>query len=117
LTDHGIELLDVYMGPEGVLTGSSRVSLEARERAAALTLRQEAERKERERQRKREALEAKIVAMRKDFEVEDAENALVATQELARKQKADEDRRDMAASRQADEDNGFAPPRKRRNSR
>jgi circadian clock protein KaiC len=117
LTDHGIDLLDVYMGPEGVLTGSSRVSLEARERAAALTLRQEAERKERERQRKREALEAKIVAMRKDFEVEDAENALVATQELARKQRADEDRRDMAASRQADEDNGFAPPRKRRNSR
>ena len=55
--------------------------------------------------------------MRKDFEVEDAENALVATQELARKQKMDEDRRDMAASRQADEDNGFAPPRKRRNSR
>jgi len=105
------------MGPEGVLTGSSRVSLEARERAAALTLRQEAERKERERQRKREALEARIVALRKDFEVEDAESDLIATQELARKQKVDQDRRDMAVSRQADEDNGFAPPRRKRNSR
>jgi circadian clock protein KaiC len=117
LTDHGIDLLDVYVGPEGVLTGSSRVSLEARERAAALSLQQEAERKERERQRKREALEARIVAMRKDFEVEDAESALIATQDLARKQKVDEDRRDMAVSRQADEDNGFAPPRRRQNSR
>ena len=117
LTDHGIDLLDVYVGPEGVLTGSSRVSLEARERSAALALQQEAERKECERQRKREALEAKIVAMRKDFEVEDAESALIATQELAHKQKVDEDRRQMAVSRQADEDNGFAPPRRKRNSR
>jgi circadian clock protein KaiC len=117
LTDHGIDLLDVYVGPEGVLTGSSRVSLEARERSAALALQQEAERRERERQRKREALEAKIIAMRKDFEVEDAESALIATQELARKQKVDEDRQDMAASRKADEDNGFAPPRRRQNSR
>jgi circadian clock protein KaiC len=114
LTDRGVDLLDTYMGPEGALTGSSRVSLEARERATALALRQEAERKERERQRKREALEAKILAMRKDFEVEDAESALFATQELARKQKVDEDRRDMAVSRQADEDNGFAPPRRKR---
>jgi len=117
LTDRGIDLLDVYVGPEGVLTGSSRVSLEARERSAALASQQEAERKERERQRKREALEAKIVAMRKDFEVEDAESALIATQELARKQKVDADRRDMAISRQADEDNGFARPRRRQNSR
>ena len=116
LTDHGIELLDVYVGPEGVLTGSSRVSPEARERAAALTLRQEAERKERKRQGKREALEAKIVAMRKDFEAEDAESALTATQELARQQKLDKNRRDIAVSRQADADNGFAR-RRRQHSR
>jgi circadian clock protein KaiC len=117
LTDHGVDLLDTYVGPEGVLTGSSRVSLEAREKAAALVLKQEAERKERERQRKREALEAKIVAMRKDFEAEDAESALTATQESTRQQKVDEDRRDMAVSRQADDDNGFARPRSRQNSR
>jgi circadian clock protein KaiC len=117
LTDHGIDLLDVYVGPEGVLTGSSRVSLEVREKSAALALRQEVERKERERQRKREALEAKIVAMRKDFEVEDAESALIATQELARQQRVDQNRRDMAVSRQADDDNGFAPPRRKRSSR
>jgi circadian clock protein KaiC len=117
LTDHGMDLLDTYVGPEGVLTGSSRVSLEAREKAAALILKQEAERKERERQRKREALEAKIVAMRKDFEAEDAESALTATQESTRQQKVDEDRRDMAVSRKADEDNGFARPRSRQNSR
>src|SRR5205085_11695496 len=36
LTGRGIELLDVYAGPEGVLTGSARLSQEERERSAAL---------------------------------------------------------------------------------
>ena len=33
LTDHGVELVDVYLGAEGILTGSARLSQEARERA------------------------------------------------------------------------------------
>src|SRR5256885_13810972 len=36
LTPNGIRLVDVYLGPEGVLTGSSRQAQEAREAAAAL---------------------------------------------------------------------------------
>ena len=36
LTDHGIELADVYEGPEGVLTGSARLSQESGERDARL---------------------------------------------------------------------------------
>jgi len=117
LTDHGVDLLNAYVGPEGVLTGSSRVSLEARERSAAIALQQEVTRKERERQRKRELLEARIAAMRKEFEVEDAESELIASQEFARKQKINEDRRMMAVSRQADEGNGSARPRRRQGSR
>ena len=31
LTPRGIDLLDVYVGPEGVLTGSMRLAQEARE--------------------------------------------------------------------------------------
>lgn len=33
LTDHGIDLIDAYLGPEGVLTGSMRLAQEARESA------------------------------------------------------------------------------------
>ena len=33
LSDNGIELLDVYVGPEGVLTGSARLSQEAKDEA------------------------------------------------------------------------------------
>ena len=47
-----MELLDVYLGPEGVLTGSARLSQEAREQAAAVTGQQEIERRQRELDRK-----------------------------------------------------------------
>ena len=117
LTDDSVELLDVYVGPEGVLTGSSRRSLEARERASALSSRQESERKQRERQRKREALEAKIMALRKEFEIEDTETALLATEERARREKLEDDRQAMAASRGADKDDGKARSRRKLNSK
>jgi circadian clock protein KaiC len=118
LTDHGVELLDVYVGPEGVLTGSSRVSLEARERASVLASQQEVERKQRERQRKRDALEAKIVALRKEFEIEDSENSLLASEELARREQIiEDDRQVMATSRGADKGNGNARSRRKLNSK
>jgi circadian clock protein KaiC len=57
ITPQGIELLDVYVGPEGVLTGSMRAAQEAREKAAALALQEEIEAKQREVDRLRAALE------------------------------------------------------------
>jgi circadian clock protein KaiC len=117
ITDQGLDLLDVYVGPEGVLTGSARISLEARERAAALAIQQEAEGRERDRQRKREALEARILAMRKEFEIEEVERAVVASQEVTRLEGLQQNRRTMALSRQADEGNGIARTNKKRGSR
>ncbi len=100
LTDHGVDMLDVYVGTEGVLTGSYRVSLEAREKASALALQQESLRKQRERGRRREALEAKIAAMRKEFEIEDAEIALLATDGAMRTQALQSQRDAIATIRQ-----------------
>jgi len=102
MTKKGIDLLDVYVGPEGVLTGSARLSLEARERAAVDASRQQAERKERDRLRRREALEAKIIALRKEFDSEDEEVALLASEEEARSRRLAEERQVMASRRQAD---------------
>ncbi|HVN20020.1 MAG TPA: circadian clock protein KaiC [Dongiaceae bacterium] len=113
LTDHGVELLDAYMGPEGVLTGSSRMSLEARERAAVLASQQESERKQRERERKREALEARIVALRKEFESEETESEFRAAEDVACRQQLEDDRRNIAVSRHADEGNGAARSRRK----
>ena len=67
LTDHGIELEDVYIGLDGVLTGSSRLAQEAREKAAATGAREEIEAKRRELERARQASEAQIAAIRLEY--------------------------------------------------
>src|ERR1700742_279830 len=46
LTNHGIDIRDVYVGPEGVLTGSMRMAQEARERADKLNRQQEIQSKQ-----------------------------------------------------------------------
>jgi circadian clock protein KaiC len=106
LTERGVDLLDVYVGPDGVLTGSSRLSQEARERAAALARQEEASRGERDRTRKREALEARIEALRKEFEVEEEERETSGAQDVSREEIIAENRAAMARSRQADVVNG-----------
>ena len=116
LTERGFDLLNVYVGPEGVLTGSSRLSQEAREQAAAVERQQEAQRKERERTRKREALEARIAALRKEFEVEEEEAATSASQDVSREKVIAENREAMSRSRQADMVKGSALPKGRRSS-
>jgi circadian clock protein KaiC len=101
LNDKGIELLDVYLGPEGVLTGSSRVAQESREMAAELARQQETAAKQRDQMRKREALEARIVALRKEFEAEEAEEELLAANATEREHVLTEGRANLARSRKA----------------
>jgi circadian clock protein KaiC len=102
LTSQGVDLLDVYVGPEGVLTGSSRLSQAAREHAALMVRQQEVERKDRARMRKRELLEARIAALRKEFEMEEEDAEISSAQESWRARIASENREAMARSRHAD---------------
>ena len=103
LIDRGVDLLDVYVGPEGVLTGSSRISQESRENASVKARRQEAERRERERMRKRQALEARIEALRKEFEAEEEEATALSSYETSQEELIVESKEAMARSRRADE--------------
>ena len=73
ITDHGVQLRDVYVGPEGVLTGSARLTQEARERAAAAERHEQLRRKERELKQKRTQLETQIANLRAQFEEEEGE--------------------------------------------
>jgi circadian clock protein KaiC len=102
ITDHGIDLQDVYLGPEGVLTGSARQSQETRERNAAIARQQELESRIRERARKREALEARIASLRKEFEAEEEEGKRLTAQEQAREESVRSERQQMGAKRKAD---------------
>jgi circadian clock protein KaiC len=71
LTNDGLHLLDVYLGPEGVLTGSARVTQESREKAAGVSRRQQLDGRGRELERKREIFEARMTMLRAEFEVEE----------------------------------------------
>jgi circadian clock protein KaiC len=102
LTPHGVDLLDVYVGPDGVLTGSSRLTREAREKADALARRQDAERNQRKRIQKREALEARIAALRKEFEVEETEAEAARAEDVLREEMITDDREAISRNRQAD---------------
>ncbi len=102
LTDHGVELKDVYIGPEGVLTGSMRLAQEAREQAASLDRQQEFERRQRELERKRLALEAQMAALRAQFEAEEDELKLLVAREQIDASTERESKASMARSRKAD---------------
>jgi circadian clock protein KaiC len=71
LTNNGLRMLDVYLGPDGVLTGSARISQEGREKAAGTLRRQQLEGRGIELDRKREIFEARMTMLRAEFEVEE----------------------------------------------
>jgi circadian clock protein KaiC len=101
LTDHGVELVDVYLGPSGMLTGSARIAQDRRERPEAAD-QQQIERKKLQLTRKRLDLEAQIARMKAKFEAE--QQSLL--RELGRLEVADEGcaqaREEMRLARQPD---------------
>lgn len=86
ITNEGIELLDVELGPKGILTGSERQSHKMKKTLSDLKHQNEISRKDREIERKRKVLEANIEALRNEFESAQEElSVLRATEELYEK--------------------------------
>ncbi len=102
ITDHGVELCEVYVGAGGVLTGSARIAQEAQELALTLTREQEVERRKIEIESRRQALEAQISALRAEFGVQEAESMKIITQEQAQASQLLKGRLKMGLSRSAD---------------
>lgn len=102
LTDKGIDLVDVYLGPAGVLTGAARISQEAKEKVAEIIRIEEIERKKRELERKRVVLESQVTALRSESEAaQDEVNKLTQQEEMQDKVIAG-DRTEMRRLRKAD---------------
>lgn len=102
LTDHGVELRDVYVGPEGVLTGSARLTKEAENQAAMLIRNQEVELRRVELERKRTTLDAQIAMLRAEFAVQEVASSKIIGQEKAEKAQLAQGRVDMGLSRKVD---------------
>ncbi len=102
LTNRGLRLLDVYLGPEGVLTGSARVTQEGRERAATTSRRQQLQGRGRELDRKRQIFEARMTMLRAEFEVEEEGIQQSISESKLIDQELLQDRGQMMRSRAAD---------------
>ena len=103
LTDHGVELQDVYAGAGGVLAGAAKIIQEAREKAEILVRSQDLDRKQRDIERKKVVIEAQIAALRTSFEAEQDELAQTLDREKLRQEVLDIETRAMARTRTADE--------------
>jgi circadian clock protein KaiC len=111
ITSEGIDLQEVYVGPEGVLTGSMRAAQEAREKAAESTRQQEAARKQRELEMRRAALKAQMEALRTEFEAVEDETRIAKQQDEALRRILGEERAAAARRRGADTTKGKRPPK------
>jgi len=106
LTDQGVKLREVYLGPSGVLTGSARAALETQERAAAQAAQDEIERKQRTLQYKRKALQAKIANLQAEFDAEAQESKGTVTFEKKQEEDKLHDRAEMAKRRGINQSKG-----------
>ena len=70
LSDDGIQLRNVYVGPGGVLTGSARIIQEEQDMAKALEHKQTVERKQREVEQKKALVESQIAVLRAQYQSE-----------------------------------------------
>jgi circadian clock protein KaiC len=82
--------------------GSSRLAQQAQETAAGLLERQDLQRRRRERDRKREALEARIAALRAEFEAEQEERNFAIAEAERRAEVLQASQTEMGRLRKAD---------------
>ena len=102
ISDRGIDLVDAYIGPSGVLTGSARAAQTAREKAEALAGHQEAARRKRELVRKRAALERQIGGLRSEHEASAEELRQIVEQVGTQTRVLTTERTELGRLRQAD---------------
>jgi circadian clock protein KaiC len=78
ITNHGIQLEDVYLGPDGILVGAARIARQAQDRAEAAASMAGIEHKHGMLERKRAALKAKVAELESEFNAEahDIEQAI-----------------------------------------
>jgi circadian clock protein KaiC len=102
LTSRGVDLIDVYTGLEGVLSGTARAAQEARDEASGAAYRQEQERKRRDIERKKMMLEAETALLKSRYDSEMDELRKAIEQDSLREKVLVIERGKMADLRSAD---------------
>ena len=101
ITSKGVKLVEAYLGPAGVLTGSARLAQEAHGVAAAELSRKGLEQRELALIHRRKAMEAQIESLRAAFHAEEEEFRRSVATEKNRLGQVEIDREAIARSRHA----------------
>jgi len=101
MSEQGLKLVPAYIGTGGVMTGSSRLAQEAKERAAALAEEQENQRRQEEMNLRRLNLQAQIAALQAELAATEKQAGVVLEGEEIREQQMKQVRDEMAKSRGA----------------
>ncbi|MFB9294918.1 circadian clock protein KaiC [Persicitalea jodogahamensis] len=99
ISDEGLELVDVYLGPEGVLTGSARQAQQLLEKTGAVLHDHAVSRKDREIERKKKVLESKIASLKEEFDSVQEELNKTYIEEQLKKEVIEKNRKEMAKNR------------------
>lgn len=102
LTSHGIELVDVYVGPGGVLAGSARLAQEGAERHAELRRAEEQRRRQRELRLSVSEREASLAVVQAQLDSDREELERIGLTERHRSVAADAEQLAMVRQRGAD---------------
>ena len=84
MSNKGVELVDIYSTAAGAFMGTARLAQMAADEAADIVRREGTAFRERQIEEKRRALEARIAAMRAEFESDIKETEMVVAEEKAR---------------------------------
>jgi circadian clock protein KaiC len=101
MSKQGLKLVPAYIGTGGVLTGSSRLAQEAKERAAALAEEQEKQRRQEQMNLRRLNLQAQIAALQAELAAAEKQIEVVVQDDEIREQQIKQDCAEIAKSRSA----------------
>ncbi|WP_426671514.1 circadian clock protein KaiC [Mucilaginibacter sp. McL0603] len=104
ITDKGLDLVDVYLGPDGILTGSAREAQMIKEETGVALQDYAIIAKDREVSRKRKVLEAKISSLHTEFESVEEELNKIYLQEELKKQVTEKTRQEITRIRKGESD-------------
>ena len=104
ITNNGIKIVDLYLGPNGMVTGSARISQISREKADKLIRQQEIERQQRELEQKRQAIDLKIKELESNYKIEKQDLDTTIEQEKLKEESFKKERDMMAKIRHANGD-------------
>ena len=104
ITDRGLDLVEVYLGPDGILTGSAREAQMIKEETGVALNEYAITAKDREISRKRKVLEAKISSLQTEFESVEEELNKIYLQEELKKEVTEKTRQEITRIRKGETD-------------